>query len=405
MNFSILCADWGKEPVKRRAWELKAGTSLVQPVCLNRELRLSNLIDYATSLGGPVLIGIDAAIGVPRHVGEQYRNLASNPEACFLDWAKWLFEHEKPYLPCTTPDEWHCGRPFIHIPKGQGAKLAFPNSGIGLNRETEQGLGANSPLIVSGLPGTVGSGSRALWEEMVECLKVDPNLENAFWPFAGRLDNLLASRQIIIAEIYPKACYGLALADDLPANLVTIAKTKAPARAKAISMLLERLDSDLQVEAIDLCYGSEDDFDAMISVVALHRLLGSPLALREPRSPDHIEGDILGRWAIEPGKGVNISGNGAPTPRGPQKPGGKIEAAREQPAFDRPFLQSNFQSRQSEGRRCPIPGCSKQYKVGRLGWDAHVGSIRSHPGWHPEETDGERRKILFRNEYPEFFES
>ena len=48
---------------------------------------------------------------------------------------------------------------------------------------------------------------------------------------------------------------------------------------------------------------------------------------------------------------------------------------------------------------CPIPGCSKVFHVSRGGWDAHVGSLRRHPGWHPDVPDPEERKRIFRDEY------
>ena len=36
----------------------------------------------------------------------------------------------------------------------------------------------------------------------------------------------------------------------------------------------------------------------------------------------------------------------------------------------------------------------------RGGWDAHVASLRKHPHWHPDVTDGNARKQVFKKEYP-----
>ena len=52
---------------------------------------------------------------------------------------------------------------------------------------------------------------------------------------------------------------------------------------------------------------------------------------------------------------------------------------------------------------CPIPGCAHVFRAGRGGWDAHVASRRVHPNWMPSESDGQRRKELFRGAFPSFF--
>ena len=53
--------------------------------------------------------------------------------------------------------------------------------------------------------------------------------------------------------------------------------------------------------------------------------------------------------------------------------------------------------------QCPIPGCGKVYQGSRGGWDAHVGSLRIHPSWHPELQSEEGRKQTYRSEFPDFF--
>ncbi len=58
---------------------------------------------------------------------------------------------------------------------------------------------------------------------------------------------------------------------------------------------------------------------------------------------------------------------------------------------------------ESTGHRCPIPGCNMSFKIGRLGWDAHVGAKRKHANWHPGVQDSERRKALFKAEFAHWF--
>jgi NTP pyrophosphatase (non-canonical NTP hydrolase) len=58
-------------------------------------------------------------------------------------------------------------------------------------------------------------------------------------------------------------------------------------------------------------------------------------------------------------------------------------------------------ARTAERMRCPL--CGKQFATGRAGWDGHVGAIKLHPSWHPDVLDAEKRKRLFREEFPGFF--
>ena len=53
--------------------------------------------------------------------------------------------------------------------------------------------------------------------------------------------------------------------------------------------------------------------------------------------------------------------------------------------------------------RCPIDGCTFVFKGSRSGWDRHILSMGNHPNWHPDVTDREERKRLFREEFPQFF--
>jgi len=52
---------------------------------------------------------------------------------------------------------------------------------------------------------------------------------------------------------------------------------------------------------------------------------------------------------------------------------------------------------------CPIPGCQKVFNGSRGGWDAHSGSLKKHPEWHPEIDDPEGRKARFRAEFADWF--
>ncbi len=58
--------------------------------------------------------------------------------------------------------------------------------------------------------------------------------------------------------------------------------------------------------------------------------------------------------------------------------------------------------RPAGGIACPIPGCDKVFASGRLGWDGHVGSLRTHPDWYPEIKDPEERRLRLKAEFPDW---
>ena len=51
---------------------------------------------------------------------------------------------------------------------------------------------------------------------------------------------------------------------------------------------------------------------------------------------------------------------------------------------------------------CPIPGCQTAFFNTHSGWDGHVGTLRTHPQWHPDLTDPEARKVQFKAEFPDW---
>ncbi len=264
-------------------------------------MTLEALLHFAQTLPPPILVGIDAALGVPAPLVEAMRTEFKGVRPGFIPWVQWLFSNGSPDEPVNTPGEWSPARPFIAVPPGKGSKLAFSKAGIQMHRGVEHGLNANSPLIVSGIPGTVGSGSRELWRELASCLHKD-SLAFNIWPFDGSLISLLGqtgdAHPITLAEIYPKACYGIALAETLPTKLKTISKTKQQVRANIMAELFEQLDGQLEINSSERCFASEDDFDAMISVVAMHKLMQyQELFYCEPDTHP-VEGGIMGKQGL-----------------------------------------------------------------------------------------------------------
>jgi hypothetical protein len=168
--------------------------------------------------------------------------------------------------------------------------------------------------------------------------------------------------------------YALALSSDLPARMLSIGKTQREHRA----MALERLsrgswirDMSVDVRDTESALESEDSFDALLSAAALVRLI----AARKPISCDLID----------------------PRSEGGILPTGMLELSRPSRSAPRPSRTTPVVLH--EALRCPIPGCSKTFRTGRLGWDAHIGSLRQHPDWYPEIVDAEQRKSVFRETF------
>ena len=190
------------------------------------------------------------------------------------------------------------------MPSGAGALGRFWDAaGAPLVREVDVATQAKSPFIVSGIPGTVGSGSRALCVELASLLVA----ERAFhlWPFDGPLGAL--RHPVAVAENSPRVCYGLALDDGAPVRLRALAKTKADIRAAAVDELLSRAwvaRTGTRFDSLETALEgtlAEDDFDAMISAAALLRARLDGLPLERADAPNvTIEGDILGVASAAP---------------------------------------------------------------------------------------------------------
>ena len=391
----IVCVDWGVGLAKRRAW---VSTLEDRSVC---ELHggpwtVARLFEAARHLKGRGILSIDAVLGIPNDYLRRWRD-SSPTRHSVAGFTSWLScAHATPGFYTSAPNAgaWSVDRPFIAVPGGEGALSAFWQvTGGRLLRQIEKQTGAKSAFIVSGIPGTVGSGTRALWSELAPLLaqRRDGN-DFGIWPFEGRLPKLLARHKIVLGEIYPRVCYALGLDAVLPAPLRILAKTDAATRSTATLCLLSSewvRRENVQIRVADPATIDEDNFDAMISAAGLLRCVLEGRAL-ERAGTDGVEGDILALAALTFGQagssGQPLGFGGAmdrPTsaPRTPRQGDSSLSA--ELPRFP-----------------CPIPGCVKVFSGTRGGWDAHVGAIRKHPRWHPELGASEARKNAFRTEFP-----
>ena len=380
MRVKIIAVDWGKDTRKRSAYISDVHARRISRLPFDG--RLFHLIEHAISLQGPVLIGIDAAIGYP---AADWRVLVHKSGTGASGFADFLLGEILPpdfFNPITEPDDWSPERPFIRPPPGRWSLKAFEAaSSAGFYRVIDRRLKAQPIFVTSGLPGSVGSGTRALWQELRE---LNERLSFSIWPFHGSIYELLGKEQPVIAEIYPKACYAIALSESLPAPLCPIAKTKQAARQNALEALCEAAwvsRNQITIEDIQPARANEDDFDALMSAAALTRLFLEKASLEEADDIDsRVEGGVLGA--------ASLSGKTGDTARSCKSLAGSGQHA----------------TRTVRPLHCPVPGCLHVFARGRSGWDAHLASVKTHPDWHPDVRDAARRKKIFRREFPDWFE-
>ena len=387
---AILCADWGKDRGKRAVYMADIDERSVQRVPGNDWSLHSVLNEARQRLSrGPVLVTFDLPLGVPKSyalaVGSM---LGLKRPTNFLTILQATASAPKFFEETTDPSDWRLTRPFFAVPPSKrGFKLyrdAAAKHGVELYRTIDRLTRANSLFVKSGIPGSVGSAACALWAELAEHLSLRRDF--AVWPFEGGLAELIASLPIVLAEIYPRAAYATALLDS-PAGgrpRLKIAKTDKDTRTQAVHALLATnwmSRSGVQVSGLESAQNNEDDFDACVTAAALLRCVLEDLPLCSPRAT-RIEGGMLGT--------------------------GTVDFSLSERSF-RPALRTSRDkttgARRSAGQplRCPISGCQKVFIQGRLGWDAHVGSPKQHPWWHPELKNSKDRIRRFREEFPEFF--
>jgi hypothetical protein len=130
------------------------------------------------------------------------------------------------------------------------------------------------------------------------------------WPFDGDLaDRLATPGQVVLAETYPRLAAAIALARALPVSPRGVAKTRRGVRADALERLLALewmraakvcIAEDARAAALE----SEDDFDALVTVAALVRLVEEERPLSCELVDPIAEGGILGTGGIAWGAAI-----------------------------------------------------------------------------------------------------
>ena len=359
---------------------------------------LAALLDFSDDLSrdGSVLIGMDVVLGVPKGywrliLDDRRRGAPKN----FVDWLSSRCEFAGFFETVADPADWSVNRPWFKVRKGAGGLTAFTNKVRGgMRRRIDAATGGKPVFAVSGIPGTVGSGTRDFWRELAPHLSLDRRFK--IWPFDGALDALLEDRGVALCETYPALAYAAALADDLPTGRIKVTKGDVRCRKHACNRLgradwVHRHRVDLG--SFHAAKANDDDFDAHFTAAAVLRCTVEGAALVDTACTDAtVEGSMLLAGPVEPDRKIG----------GPQSPflrmGGR--AAR----WGSSASSAISRSQHGNDHRCPIPGCRKVFSDTRRGWDGHVGSPRMHPEWHPEVLRANERRRLFRAEFGDWFE-
>ncbi|MEM8931891.1 MAG: hypothetical protein AAGE94_11995, partial [Acidobacteriota bacterium] len=273
----FLSADWAKDARKRSVYLADRAASSLRR-CDHAAWSLGALLDHAEALSaaGPVLVGIDVALGVPRGTWDlvQAHDAWRQPTS-FVDWLGRIEPDADFFDPVRRADAWRVDRPFFRVPAGRGGLTGFRRAMPGgLHRRNDAAAGGKPLFAISGIPGTVGSGTRAVWQELSAELRAGRRV--AVWPFDGRFDDLLPGSRVVLAEAYPGLAYATALADRFPTPRLLVGKTKAPQRDAFCDALLDA--PWVREHAVDLgdvasCRLDEDDFDAHVNATAVLRCL------------------------------------------------------------------------------------------------------------------------------------
>ncbi|MAE69657.1 MAG: hypothetical protein CME06_04205 [Gemmatimonadetes bacterium] len=384
----IVSVDWAK-PRKGRAVYTACpkanGWRIERPKPPEGGWSFEEVLSQAQALAGPMggscLVAIDAVLGLPAGYGLR------SGEDSFPSAMEWLDQGKALEKPIRDATRWRPRAPFFAVDRGEGGLNRYIESAGGratVFRQLERITGGKTVFVISGIRGAVGGGSIALWREI---LAVRRSGTQAFriWPFEVELSEVQSTGCPVIAESYPRACYAVALAPNVPANLLPLSKTDASERTIRLAELREAAwlkAAGVTVTGTEWAERSEDDFDALMQAAALVRLVSSNVPLSTYLVDPTWEGGILGTGGI--------------IPREPGVPGSRSQRRRNSPSALAPTVRSI--------KRCPIEGCTKAFQSGRLGWDAHVGSLRIHPDWEPRLLSPEERKDAFRRQFGDWFE-
>ncbi len=299
---AIVCADWSKVSARRAAYVADVRARVVR--CLGKgPFTLTSLVRGATRMASDrtVLLGIDAPLGAPRSLlAATHADLGVSPDATFVEWVRKVALWPQFFSRAIEAEPWSPLRPFFRVAPGEDGRNSrfreMKERGVEPFRLVDTVTAAKSPFILSGIPGSVGSSVVDLWPALASVL-ADSSAGLRAWPF-DETEPDAGDPGIVLAEIYPRAMYALALASEPPAqrSRLRVDKSDRTTRRAAVESLLDQEwvgRFGVRFEDADADMLSEDAFDALLSAAGALRcvLEGTPLGYA---AADPFEGGILG---------------------------------------------------------------------------------------------------------------
>jgi hypothetical protein len=305
-------ADWSVDPRKR--WVTVARRGDGRQVGIGAPRPVGDLAAFlpglvAEAAGGPVALGLDLPLGLPRHYA------ASRPEPDFPAFLRRLPRASRFFTVAATLDEIAPDRPFYPLRGARGMKQAPHAAALGLSgplalrrlcdhATTERPAGA--PLFWTLGANQTGKAAVSAWRDMVlPALQAGPPLR--LWPFEGRFRALLTPGTATLAETYPaEALRHLGL------RLAGSKRRQADRAALAPGLLAAalRLGASPEPEmatTIEAGFGAdaagEDRFDSALGLLCVLNVLAGNRTDAAPDDPWVLrwEGWVLGQTAMPAG--------------------------------------------------------------------------------------------------------
>lgn len=300
----VIAADWSVDPNKR--WMARSdltsegGYILYPPETVGNLSSFIGRIRQTVSPRRTAFIGFDFPIGLPR----------SYATAAGIDsWRQALSQFgsagwENFYNVSNDPSLYN---PFFPLPKRTGEKGNYRRQlveKLGFEKFDQLKRRCDIQAKAEGLfytlgPKQVGRAAISGWRDVLT-----PAMDQIrFWPFDGRLSQLLERNGIVVAEIYPRVAYRQL--DIIMGPGTGQSKRKREDR-KAVSIgLLNRIKKNEWIsitKAAESCFAwgfnSDDDFDAMMGLISMLRILLGNHVCAIPENDAEvlsIEGWILGQ--------------------------------------------------------------------------------------------------------------
>jgi len=307
-------ADWSVDPGKR--WVARAvheGGGRYRALMPGPAGPLSGLLDglrQGADRPGPVLFGFDFPLGLPcsyaRRAGiDDFRRLL--PTLGRGAWRSFFSVAER-------PEQVGLARPFYPAKAGTRGTVARRHliDGLGLGSYDDllrrcDKAGGGRPAACAMFwtlgPQQVGKAAIVGWRNLlIPALRGGHDL--ALWPFDGDLGELLASRDMVVAETYPAEIYGhlgLGFGTGAGGKRVQSARAAQAPRllqqARRLGLGLDRRLRDAIADGFGPAPDGEDPFDATVGLLGMVNVVvgGRPAGAPGDAEVRRIEGWSLGQ--------------------------------------------------------------------------------------------------------------